>query len=97
MNLKPASYDRLFGEEKAIAKVAAIARGDTIWGGAKALVMTAKGKRLERLSYVVSDVYSRSTGKHSREFEAWECPECGQAHLGQEKAFACCRPEEVEA
>ena len=70
-----------------IAKLAQIARLDTINGGARALVIA---KEKPELAYIVSDVYSLSTGKHSENFEAWECPECGCAHLGKEAAFSCC-------
>ncbi len=93
-SMKPAHYTQLEDHEsRSIAHMAARARCDTIGGGALALVY---GKRLERMGSrlnllaVASDVYSRSTGRHSREFEAWECPECGCVHLGQDNAAKCC-------
>lgn len=66
---------------------------DTIHGGALAIVYA---KRLARLGSrvpaddIVSDVYSRSTGHTSERWGAWECPECGTAHLGIDAALACC-------
>ena len=94
--IKPAHYSTLSGEEMEIAKLAQVARLDTINGGARAFVLA---KKMPNLEWVVSDVYSRSTGKHSTTLEAWECPECGQSYLGQEKVFACCAEigEEIEA
>jgi hypothetical protein len=97
--MKTASYVDLPNQaDRIVAKVAARARLDTIYGGALALVWV---KRLPRLAHkldlgdVVSDVYSASTGRHSKAYEGWQCPECGQAYLGQEAAALCC--QEVEA
>jgi len=94
MKIQPAHYTALSDHaERSTAHMAARARCDTIGGGALALVY---GKRLERMGSrlgllrVASDVYSRSTGRHSQDFEAWECPECGTAHLGIGNAMACC-------
>ena len=94
MRLKPCSYQRLYDHnERTTAHLAAIARADTIWGGARAMVlarrMDAMGCKIDA-DAVVGDVYSRSTGQWSHDLEAWECPECGQACLGQDKAFECC-------
>lgn len=93
--MKTASYRELTDHnERSIAHMAARARCDTLFGGALAMVY---GKRLERMGSkldllsVASDVYSRSTGKHSPDYEAWECPECGSVHLGQDNAAKCCQ------
>jgi hypothetical protein len=78
---------------RACAKLAMRATLDTIGGGARAAVLA---DRLERMGStipaqaIVSDVYGRSKGRASREWGAWECPECGSAHLGQDAAAECC-------
>jgi rubrerythrin len=88
-----ANYKRLADrDDRTVAHFAALARADTIFGGASALT---KAKHLKKIGgkdyeWVVSDVYARSTGGRSKHFEAWECPECGCAHLGQETAAKCC-------
>jgi hypothetical protein len=102
MTLKPLPYSQLQDrEQRAVARLAAMARRDTIDGGSGALVLA---KRADRLGFksccmsalaVVSIVYSNSTGCHHRELEAWECQECGQAHLGQDDAYACCAIREL--
>ena len=95
--VKPASCRRLHKAEGArtLATLAAQARIDTLYGGAKALVIAERlermGTRLPALE-VVSSVYSASTGKHSEQWEAWECLECGAVHLGSEAAMQCCAP-----
>lgn len=101
MNTKPANYTQLYDrDERLIARFAAKARANTIFGGCSALVIA---KRLQRMNprseslSVVQDVYSRSTGKHHPEFEAWECTECGSVHLGRDNAAQCCSLEECEA
>lgn len=40
-------------------------------------------------NYVVSDVYGSNDGTSSR-FMAYECPECGNATLGEDAAYQCC-------
>lgn len=97
MKLKTASYKRLHDhEERSIAHMAGRARADTIWGGAKAMMferrLSAMGSRIDYGS-IISDVYCASTGNWHPQHEAWECPECGQAYLGQEKAYACCQQQ----
>lgn len=83
--------------DRAVAKLAVIARSDTVLGGARAMVIEG---RLFRMGSRVADqgivraVYSSSSGRHHRTFEAWECPECGAAHLGIAAAYACCREDE---
>jgi rubrerythrin len=92
--MKNTFYTCLSGADRSIAHMAAIARNDTFDGGAKALVYAARLERMRsQINYdeVVSSVYSASTGNWSTEYEAWECPECGNAHLGQERAAECCR------
>jgi hypothetical protein len=92
MSLKPARWDSLYlPSERAHARIAAFARRDTIWGGARALVLAKRG-RLKTVPFdeIVGDVYSASTGNHHAVHEAWECPECGQACLGQDAAYSCC-------
>ena len=93
MKLKELSPDTLHdSRERTIAKLARIARCDTVFGGAKALVLL---RRLQRspnhgdYSAAVCEVYSRSDGTvcgHG----AYECPECGSAHFGTEAALLCC-------
>lgn len=97
MKLKECSPDELASrEDRAIAKLARIARGDTVHGGAKALVLA---KRLNGMNSqvpadeVVGEVYSLSNYTCGR-FGAYECPECGSAHLGTEAAYACCAESE---
>jgi hypothetical protein len=92
MSLKTAHWSSLDNKHnRACAKLAAIARGNTIFGGSSALVI-AKRARLKNFPAVqiVSDVYSASTGKWSKKWEAWECIMCGQAHLGHDAAWYCC-------
>lgn len=100
MKLKEAHPDELYDRyERACAKLARIARGDTIHGGARALVLA---KRLTKLRStipaedIVSSVYAASNYSCG-EWGAYECPECGSAHLGTEKAYACCSEVEEEA
>lgn len=77
--------------DRKAAMLAFQARQDTVFGGTAAL---SDAKRMKGSHYdwceIVSHVYSRSTGKPCPIWEAWECPECGQAHLGQEAALNCC-------
>src|SRR5262245_980341 len=96
MRLIEANPDQLPRESRAIAKLARIARCDVQFGGARALVIC---KRLELMGStvdydnVVSAAYSSSTGS-AREYLAFECPECGCAHLGEENALACCNGDD---
>lgn len=80
--------------DRACAKLARIARGDTIWGGAKALVIAkraeAMGVQFPALA-VVTDVYHASNYSCGP-WAAYECPECGTVHLGEESALNCCNP-----
>ena len=76
-------------EERKVAHLAAIARVDTVYGGARALTIARKCSAWDATS-VVSSVYGASTGKHSAYYEAWACPECGTVHLGIDSAEDCC-------
>lgn len=88
--MKTAHWTQLESQDdRKVAHLAAIARIDTLYGGAKALRIARHCSKWNAME-VVSDVYSRSTGKHSRQWEAWECPECEQVHLGMESAENCC-------
>lgn len=97
MNIKSLPYTELPDrEQRAVARLAKLARWDTIAGGTWAMVLAERADRLKFNSAgygameVVSIVYSASSGHHHPELEAWECPECGQAHLGKDAAYACC-------
>ena len=92
--VKATSYDQLHDRtERGCARLAAIARNDTIFGGARAMVLA---QRLSRLNSpipaheIVGDVYSASTGRWHPTWEAFECRECGQARLGLNAAMSCC-------
>lgn len=99
MKLREANPSKLYDRhDRACAKLARIARGDTIHGGARAMVLA---KRLEAMGskvpadQIVGDVYSASNYSCG-EWGSYECPECGSAHLGQSAALACCQEMEVE-
>ena len=97
MKLKEANPSLLLDRsQRAEAKLARIARCDTVNGGARALVLA---KRLRSMGSsldaegIVGDVYCASNyscGDHG----AYECPECGGVHLGTEAAYRCCDPIE---
>lgn len=97
MKLKEVSWKRLNNRfDRACCKLACQARADTIHGGAKAVCLS---KRLKAIgsnipgNEIVSEVYSLSNYTLGR-FGAHECPECGNAHLGQETALQCCAPND---
>jgi len=78
--------------ERACARLARIARGDTFFGGARALVIAKrlKGMRSEvPASEIVGDVYSHSN-LSCGEWAAYECPECGSVRFGTVAALNCC-------
>jgi hypothetical protein len=94
-NMKTTSWRRLRSrDERAQAKLALIARNDTVFGGAKAMVVARRlknmGSQLD-LEGIVSDVYSASDWTVTPRWMALECPECGMVHLGMEAAQECCR------
>lgn len=96
--MKEASFRRLINhDDKSIAHMAARARLDTIYGGALALVyakrLESMGSQLD-LESVASEVYALSSGKWHKGLEAWACPQCGSAHLGQDQALTCCEHRE---
>ena len=107
--MKPVSWTKLSDPiERATARLAAIARQDTIHGGAMAMVIAKDGwfegeyMRKDKFpvgfdaNSIVSDVYSASTGERHPVHEAWECSECGQAHLGINAAMECCKEPDQE-
>jgi len=100
MHLKATHWKSLPNrDDRLIARIAAKARCDTIWGGCKAMFLAKKLNSFKHgsdLRWVVSQVYAESTGSHNLALEAWECPECGQAYLGQERAWECCTVQEYE-
>lgn len=83
--------------DRACARLAARARGDTIMGGASAMVI-AKRAGLKRFPamQIVGDVYGASSGMWSPTWEAWYCPECDLVHLGQSAASDCCKERDFE-
>jgi rubrerythrin len=84
--MNPAPWNQLADQnERKIAHLAQITRN----GPAKALVIAHHCSQWNA-EEIVSEIYSRSTGKHSEDWEAWRCPECGQVHLGTEAALDCC-------
>ena len=88
MRLKETNPNNLTNRnERASARLARIARGNTYFGGASALVIAKRAnKKLFPAEEIVADVYAGSESK----WMAYECPECGQAHLGEESAIGCC-------
>ena len=79
-------------EDRATAKLALIARNDTIYGGARAKTLAARLNRIGSnipADDVVSEVYSLSNYTCGR-FSVCECPECGQVYLGADAAAECC-------
>lgn len=100
MKLKVVSPNLLSNRyDRACAKLAKIALNDTITGNARALILS---KRLQRIDSdipandIVSDVYSLSNWTCGAHWSAFECPECGQACLGQEAALACCAQDDFQ-
>lgn len=103
--MKRATYHQfpLRSPERNTVRLARIATCNTVMGGASALVIAKVADRLgvqfvdgASGREIVSDVYSRSTGRESVEFGGWECPECGCAHCGRENALRCCAVDECE-
>lgn len=94
--MKPGNWRELTGEDRLVARMERIATVNTIFGGASALVMSKRLKNMggTDLDWVVSDVYSASTGQRHREHGAWECPECGTTCVGMDKAYQHCNEEQ---
>ncbi len=86
--------------ERNTARLARIARGNTVFGGASAIGiaerMEKRGSKVPAMD-VVRWVYSHSNYSVGP-YGAYACPECGQAWLGEEKAYACCNfdPDEED-
>lgn len=92
-HLQEISPDKLSDRgERALAKLARIARFDVNFGGAKALVIADRlakmGSTLDAHT-VVGEAYCSSTGT-ARDFTAYACPECGSPCFGEDAAFICC-------
>ncbi len=82
--------------DRACARLARIARGDTVHGGARALTIAKRCKYKKIPAHdIVSDVYGASNYSCG-EWGAYECPECREAHLGTEAALNCCAHIEIE-
>lgn len=91
MKLKEVSPKKLTNRhERACARLANIARHDTVFGGAKALTISHRC-RFKRIpaGEIVTDVYHASNYSCGK-WGVYECPECGQAHLGTESVLNCC-------
>ncbi len=95
MKLIKNSYKNLENRvERATARIAGIAWRDVNFGGAKALVFLNRLKALKspnvyEYESAVNAAYSSQDGTAAA-FTPWECPECSQTYLGQDKAIQCC-------
>ena len=81
--------------DRAIAKIAHIANGNTWHGGVSAMVKADRARAMglpsaRDLQSAVADVYSTSSGKTPDHLTPFECPECGSVHLGRDAASECC-------
>ena len=88
-NLERGTTDRM------LARLAWRANGDTIMGGASALVLAKRAKSLGlpsagEMRDAVDSTYRASLGRVPAAWAVVECPECGQWYLGEDKAAACC-------
>lgn len=96
--------------EQQIARLAIIASTDCWHGGVRALTLAKRmpckmrdhfGRFVgghwtldkETAKSVVSSVYTSNDGT-SRQYMAFACPECGNARLGIDAAYACCSNRE---
>jgi hypothetical protein len=95
MKLKETSPKNLTNRyERACARLARIARNNTVFGGASALLIAKRCKfKIFPADEIVSDVY-RASNYSCGKWGAYECPECGQAHLGEDSALGCCAWDE---
>jgi hypothetical protein len=89
-----------------VAIISNMARIDTVSGGAGAMV-EAKRRDEDKSANplpdwigswvdIVIDAYSRSSGKASPLYDAWECGECGSTYLGRDSAEHCCTEDDAE-
>jgi len=94
--MKPGNWRELTGEDRLVARMERIATANTIIGGASALVLSKRLKKMggTDLTGVVADVYSASTGSMHRQHGAWKCPDCGTTCLGIGNAYQHCNQEE---
>ena len=81
-------------DSRAIVKLARKAANNAIFGGASAIVIAERldrmGCRFDAESIVTETWTCGTRDGYSLIFDAYECPECGSAHVGQEAAYACC-------
>jgi hypothetical protein len=104
MKPKAAHYSKLANRiARQTARLAHIATRDTIHGGASALILAKRADKLGANFHdgvlareIVSEVYSRSTGRTCERFGPFECVECGCVSLGLEMALACCANSKEE-
>ena len=101
--LKRGSWNNLpQGVDRMLAKIATMANNDTWGGGCNALMIADRALALglphaREMRDAVSLVYSTSSGRVPDGLAVWECPECGQWHLGDEAAASCCAQEFIES
>lgn len=79
-------------DDRALAKLACIARCDVYFGGCRAVTIA---RRLDAMGsqLPVHDVIIQAYHSHdgtARDFLPFACPECGTVHLGQDAAYSCC-------
>lgn len=91
---RPCSWKELESQEdRKRAHLAAIARNDCVFGGAKALVIARKCSKWDAQA-IVNAVYAESGGATGQRWrsrlEAHECRECGQAWVNLDAALNCC-------
>ena len=101
--LKRGNYDNLEHgtTDRMIARIAARANSDTINGGARALVLVKRAESMglpnaDAMRDAVNATYCASLGRVPSDYAVCQCVECGQWHLGEDKAAACCAEVEVE-
>ena len=92
-DLPKGSHDRM------IARIAARANCDTIWGGFRAAQLAERAERMGlpsagELLDAVSATYGLSAGHVPNHLAVCQCFECGQWYLGDEAAANCCAPDD---